>query len=301
MHGSQASVHGGAEFIERFAHSDLIICSSNRYITEIRHNADHQKAILTILKPLDAEGRSDFSKLLETTHGPFQGLAAVSVALDRLHRLATAIRRSSLESRKEKLITKIWDTEDETYLSACVYKFIQDRFPSARASLLKQLTAAVCFHRKRLVYQPRHNQKLQNKRQVKQQTIVHSIVVPPPIMRSNTSKPTYTGLENAPSRLNHKLPMSTTDASIPNSLQLRLALVRAPKPSLSIASTGSTIHGESFLYPDAPSYPDGEMFHPCPYCSESLPTSKLDLKKKANMNYWRFVYTQYRNGIWADF
>lgn len=218
---------------------------------------------------------SSLSKVLETQGSSFRGLAAVPVALDRLHRLATAIRRSSLESRKEKLLTKIWDSDHDTYLGECIYQFVQGRFPSARASLLKQLTAAICSQRRKLIYLPKHNKKLEVQKPTYQHIPLHEpFHLPLPPRNHQYGQPS-------------EQPMSITDASIPNSIQLRRLLGRAIKPPVSVASTGSAIQGESLSYPEAPVFAAGAALHPCPYCSEPLPTSKLDMKIRSNVDYWR--------------
>lgn len=232
--------------------------------------------------PSNPEASVNWSEFLEFGGATFYGLEAVSAALDRLHRLATAIRRSSVESQKDKLLTKVWKSEEDSYFENCIYTFVQGRFPSARESLLKQLTAALCFHRKRLLYQHRHNRKLANRRQNERQRKQDQLRLLSPMVQSRQP------LSAAAHKFTPTVAMSNTDASIPNS-QVPRALRQFLKPALSVASTGSSVQGEAFYYPDPPPFAKEEKLHPCPYCSEPLPTSKLDMEKNINASFWRFV------------
>lgn len=238
--------------------------------------------------PSNPEAPVNSPEFLEFGGATFYGLEAVSAALDRLHRLATAIRRSSVESQKDKLLTKVWKSEEDSYFENCIYTFVQGRFPSARESLLKQLTAALCFHRKRLLYQHRHNRKLANRRQNERQRKQDQLRLLSPMVQSRRPKESDLSLSAAAHKFIPTVAMSNTDASIPNS-QLRRALMQFAKPDLSVASTGSSVLGEVFYYPDPPPFAKEEKLHPCPYCSEPLPTSKLDMEKGINTNFWRFV------------
>jgi hypothetical protein len=241
------------------------------------HDAAHEdrRISLNVETPIKSSG------FLTVCGAPFRGLEAVATALDRLHRLASAIRRSSVESQKYKLLTNNSKTKPDSYFEKCVYQFLQGRFPCARASLLEQLTAAICFHRKRLLYQPRHNKKLANRRRNEPRRTHASISHTLPTFESNLSGLATVG------RLNPTVAGSKTDASIPNS-QLRRVLVQDAKPAISVTSTGSSIQGEVFHYPDPPDFGE-EKFHPCPYCSEPLPTFKLDMDKENNIDFWRYL------------
>jgi hypothetical protein len=238
--------------------------------------------------PSNPEAPVNPSEFLEFGGATFYGLEAVSAALDRLHRLATAIRRSSVESQRDKLLTKVWKPEEDSSFENCIYNFVLGRFPSARESLLKQLTAALCFHRKRLLYQHRHNRKLANRRQNERQRKRDQLRLLAPMVQSGLSKESNLSLLAAAHKFTPTVVMSNTDASIPNS-QLHRALMQFLKPALSVASTGSSVQGEVFYYPDPPPFTKEEKLHPCPYCSEPLPTSKLDMAEKINASFWRFV------------
>lgn len=233
------------------------------------------------------ESSTDLSKFLASGGASFSGLTAVSAALDRLHRLATAIRRSSVESRKDKLFTKNWKTEGDSYLEEGIFRFVKERFPSTtRTSLLEQLTAALCFNRKRLLYLPRHNRKLANKTKRDSHFIATEFQLRSLLFERSRQKETDLSLAD----IAHRFTMSNTDASIPDS-RLRRALVKPPRSPMTVASTGSAIQGEVLDYPVPPKFGKDEKYLSCPYCSEPLPTLKLDMEKRINVEFWRSALT----------
>jgi len=192
----------------------------------------------------------------------FHGLDAVSASLDRLHRLATAIRRSSIESQKDKLLTKTSCSEEDTY---------------------QQLTSALIFHRKRLLYGPRHNKKLASEQQKKKRGGLNDAdhLIQRVLMRN--AQETNLADIGMPPELSQTEPLSKTEASIPNS-QLRLAVLKASRPVASIVSVGSSVYGDHFHYPDAPTFKKDAKFHPCPYCAEPLSTKRLGPERR---DFWR--------------
>ncbi|KAK5341295.1 hypothetical protein LTR98_002087 [Exophiala xenobiotica] len=208
----------------------------------------------------------------------FYGLDAVSAALDRLHRLATAIRRSSIESQKDKLLTKTSCSEEDTYLQSCIYRLLRDRFPTARTTLLEQLTSALIFHRKRLLYGSRHNKKLASKGQRgKSGGPNHAGILAQQVLMRNLA------VVGIPPGVSQTEPLSITEASIPDS-QLRRAVLKASRPVASVVSIGSTVFGDHFQYPDAPTFEKHAQFHPCPYCAEPLSTKRLGPERR---DFWR--------------
>ncbi|EXJ91763.1 hypothetical protein A1O3_00313 [Capronia epimyces CBS 606.96] len=217
----------------------------------------------------------------------YHGLQAVSAALDRLHRLATAIRRSSV-TRSEKLSTSTMPSEEDAYFETCIFNFIQGRFPAARLGLIKQLTAALCFHRKRLAYQSRHNKKLAYKRQQEPITEQDQTIQSLPRQGSDPQLPVLRGvIRAAASRVASSGVFSRTNASIPSIVRLNRTLAEPRRPTPSIASTGTaTVSGETYFYPEPPS-PRDRRYLPCPYCAETLDVSKLDMARRTNVEFWR--------------
>lgn len=216
-------------------------------------------------------------------YGSLRGLRAVSAALDRLHRLATAIRRSSIESQRDKLLTKPASFDSDGYLQECVYRLLRDRFPNARAGLIEQLTSALSFHRKRLLYTPRHNRKLALQQRsgsridpvhptsLLQQALAHSSLEHQPADQRRDPGVAATAA------------LSRTDASIPDS-QIRRAVLRASMPAPSVVSIASAIDGDHFQYPDPPLFEKEAKIQPCPYCAEPLSTTML---RRERLDFWR--------------
>jgi hypothetical protein len=60
---------------------------------------------------------------------------------------------------------------------------------------------------------------------------------------------------------------------------------------MTVASTGSAIQGEVLDYPVPPKFGKDEKYLSCPYCSEPLPTLKLDMEKRINVEFWRSALT----------
>jgi hypothetical protein len=224
------------------------------------------------------------------TPASLNGPTAISAALDRLQRLATAIRRSSIEGQRDKLVINFWKTDEDTYLESCIQNFIRDRFHSARSSLIDQLTMAVCAQRKRLQYLPQHNRRLaaglvnNRKRKRDGPNLLVKAVYGKQLQLKDSAHTEPIHQETA---LTAKTAVTATDASIPGS-QVRGMLVKLLNPALSVMTTGSSmVEGETIHYPDPPRISKQETFHPCQYCAEPLPASKLDSTKNRNDEFWR--------------
>ncbi len=213
----------------------------------------------------------------------FHGLGAVSGALDRLHRLSTAIRRSSTSSRKEKLLAGLRPFNEDVSFEKSILGFIQGRFPAARSTLIMHLLAALSFQRNRLIYQSRHNLKLAQKQHVQQMPKQESRSLLQHVTARQLPAPAKVELPHASAP---SLVLSKTNASVPNSRWFHDALAERRKPTQSVTSTGSTSQGEVFRYPDPPPI-YGKKHVACPYCAEAIAASKLQLEKKVNIDFWR--------------
>lgn len=169
----------------------------------------------------------------------------------------------------------------------CLFRLIRDRFPAARISLLKQVAAVLCFYRKRLLYLPRHNKKLANRQRLtarpqadKGKSLSRQVHL--------AHLPKLQSFPNANADFTRTVTLSQTDASIPNSQQLRRGLIKPTKTVTSTASVLSVSLGEKIYDPDLPLFPKDAKFHPCPYCAEPLPTFKLS-GGALGLKFWRSV------------
>jgi hypothetical protein len=150
--------------------------------------------------------------------------------------------------------------------------------------LLEQLTSALIFHRKRLLYGPRHNKKLASKQQrEKRSGLNHAGSLAQQVLMRNLQEPDLADLGLPPEFSTE--PLSITEASIPDS-QLRRAVLKASRPLASVVSIGSSVFEDHFQYPDAPTFEKHAQFHPCPYCAEPLSTKRLGPERTG---FWRFV------------
>jgi len=177
-------------------------------------------------------------------------------------------------------------SEEDSYFESCIFNFIEGRFPAARPSLQKHLTAALCFQRKSLIYQSTHNQKLAHRRQVEHKPTQGQVKSLLHQVRTRQTPGPGLSISETTRKYTPSVSFSKTDASIPSSQQLHKVLAERGRPAPSVASTGSTMLGETFDYPDPPQS-KGRKHLPCPYCAETLEASKLDMERKTNVEWWR--------------
>ncbi|KAK5195897.1 hypothetical protein LTR92_004838 [Exophiala xenobiotica] len=282
-----ALASSGTSLDDRLIFHDDVKCMVLKLICMVQRSL--KSAILrheVVAQPFDAsplqDGLPEPAEPATSGSRSFYGLDAVSAALDRLHRLATAIRRSSIESQKDKLLTKTSCSEEDTYLQSCVYRLLRDRFPTARATLLEQLISALIFHRKRLLYGPRHNKKLATKQQrEKRSGLNHTGPLAQQVLMRNLQESKLAVLGLPPEFSTE--PLSITEASIPDS-QLRRAVLKASRPVACVVSIGSSVLEDHFHYPDAPTFEKHAKLHPCPYCAEPLSTKRLSPERR---DFWR--------------
>ncbi|KIX02126.1 uncharacterized protein Z518_08065 [Rhinocladiella mackenziei CBS 650.93] len=225
-----------------------------------------------------------------SNEGTFHGLVAASAALDRLHRLSIAIRRSSAENRKDKLLQSE-DSERDLFFRQCILLFVQERFPSARSSLQEHLADALCFQRKRLIYQPRHNKKLAHQEIQQLDTGRTNAQLTERTLHDFQLRNTDRILHPPAAATAPMGAMSTTDASVPNA-QVRRMLMKPNRFAPTVVSTGSILQKEPLSYPDPPRHHPGQKLLPCPYCAEPLLTANLDFKRRANVVFWEAHVSQ---------
>lgn len=112
-------------------------------------------------EPLEGEAQ-DVTGISRASRQAFDGIEG---ALDRLNRLAVAIRRSSnsnLVSRAKKF-TRQRDRDDD--FERLVLTIVKWQFRDISEPLALQLAASVSYRRQRLMYQRNHQRKLQTRRQ----------------------------------------------------------------------------------------------------------------------------------------
>jgi hypothetical protein len=90
---------------------------------------------------------------------------AIEQAIDGLHFMAAAIRRSSVQSQKYNLSSR-FERDDDLYFEERATLLVKRGFPNARRSLCEQLGASLAVRRKRLFRRKLHEEKLSKRREM---------------------------------------------------------------------------------------------------------------------------------------
>ncbi|KAI1145749.1 ankyrin [Nemania diffusa] len=177
---------------------------------------------------------------------------AIDSALNRLHFLAAAIRKSSAKQLEYNVATFLSEYDILFHKDAVL--LVRWRFPSARKGLCQQLGDSIAVRRRMLLQKHHHAKKLTVRRRM-----VRQLNVPP---------------------------SGTTKASRPDPHAPALRQIHLPKrPALTtLISAVSTSHADSFEYPPQPRANLGESRVQCPYCLMPLDNVKLQDRRD---EYWR--------------
>ncbi|KAL1967098.1 hypothetical protein VTN77DRAFT_3622 [Rasamsonia byssochlamydoides] len=216
-----------------------------------------------------------------------EALEAVEASIDRLQRLAIVIRKSSTQSRNLRAKAFVPE-DDEGSFEDFAIQMVKHRYKEANGTLCEQLGASIALRRRRFLYKWKHQQKLAYRRQSQ---VPETIRQPP----STTGSQTASELPRVPPPFfifkRHRFsqlkmsqlaqPPSETNAWTLDSKIFRNVLRDHKLPS-SMVSTGTSIQDNALEYPRAPAFKPGQKECICPYCSELLPTTKLN-----NGRWWR--------------
>ncbi|CAM1505662.1 Fc.00g112990.m01.CDS01 [Cosmosporella sp. VM-42] len=220
---------------------------------------------------------SDRRRTLETQASRGEALDGVDGAIDRLHLIAAAIRRSSSQSQKYYLNPSNM-REDDDFFERCATLVAKKRFPSARSTLCQQLGASIAARRKRIIVRMRHDEKLGTPREPSSES------APKHPWPSVLKKAVAKGQEVTSNRVHrgfrvNDLISQTTLTTV--DLQAVARHLRQPA-ALSAISTGSEIRDDGMEYPSPPPFKEDEKHIACHFCSAPLLTSQLKKFKK----YW---------------
>jgi hypothetical protein len=214
-------------------------------------------------------------------------LDALNGVLDRLQRLAVAIRRASandITSRVDRYARK--SDDDDRFFERLSLLIIHGLFPDINEPLAKQLVYTICFRRLRLLYQRRHQQKLETRRRThdkpeqvtgvsRQNDLVYRIqserLQSLPQVHPGVSPASWDGL----SRTDH----STLD---PTKFQGDIPETRSVASGTTFISSIAQDHN----YPPPPKPKELADSCSCPWCFEELKVSKL-----ASPGWWRYVHS----------
>jgi hypothetical protein len=225
------------------------------------------------------------SVVAESEEFVLKPLNAIEEALESLHKLALAIRRSSAPNSRFNLSSEFSRIDEtyEPYFEDLAKKLVRTAFRSAKKSLCEQLGVSISRRRKRILYQMRHNDKLKpQKVNVRTELVttdsVHQSAAPTTPKETIESKTRIQPIRAAPTL------MSTTDASLPNKSIYR-RVVQRQSPSIVSSRYGSSVRNHDIEYPDPPHFEISDTVRQCPYCAEPMPKNSLNGSNA--QKYWR--------------
>lgn len=222
---------------------------------------------------------SSHSSVSESSLTPVaKSLKDVEAAINRLHRLAMSIRKSSTHSQNPKATKLAIIDEDGNDTSAQFAEFtqrmVQSRFPAANPILHERLANLIFKRRKVFSYQQRHQQKLAQvvypHPQFQQQLKPYSATQPVqshPSQRVDSSSP-KTLLQDL--AVNRALSTTTASALTARSIPSR------PAPSIvSSSAPSSSNEANNVTFPSPPTVlPNAREFQ-CQYCGILLDIKEL--------------------------
>ncbi len=209
-------------------------------------------------------------------------LSAIDSALDRLHFLASAIRKASTKRQEPDLFNFASD-EDRLFHSVAV-SYVKWKYPNARPSLREHMADFIAARRRVLLQKHRHAKKLKRRRAPMPSPDPRPEQPLAPLVEKLAAKtPALRGVSRIPESA------AGSRATQASKMDARVALQHiSQRPTLSIRSSGSSQQGGGSMpaeYPDPPRIKHGEKHVQCPYCLEPLPAAEL--RKPTKDKYWR--------------
>jgi hypothetical protein len=205
-------------------------------------------------------------------------------SIDRLHRLAVRIRRSSKDGLPERVrafAKKLPSDDSENIIS----RILQFKYPNMKTELVNHLTKTIIYRHHRLMYIRRHQGKLAHERD--QETQSHS-EAPECDLSHNTSQPKsdMTGLQSDISKPSLGDGYSETAPSIMNTeVYNQQDNVKQAKPSTVAGSVSSSWVGK-ITYPAPPANAENSSHVVCQFCFEEFPAAEFEQSQS-----WRYGNT----------
>ncbi|KAK0659786.1 hypothetical protein QBC41DRAFT_262105 [Cercophora samala] len=251
----------------------------------LRDHQDVQNLVLQLLQLLKSNlARFDPSSLVDDS---VQGLPepvavaaldAVREAIERLQRLASVIRRSSmgsLASRVKAYALKL-DPGEISEFERIAFLFVKGRLDGVSESLARQLASSISFRRLKLLYVRRHHQKLATPRRDRPSD---APVLPLAQSKQERRFPISVSnfpAQNAPSRSTldmRKYAPSHTNPSILDQSKFRKEF---SKPASVLDNATVSLFGQGYSIPSPPKIEDGTAFCKCQWCACEIKASDLE-------------------------
>ncbi|KAI1740735.1 hypothetical protein F4680DRAFT_85128 [Xylaria scruposa] len=208
-----------------------------------------------------------------------QSMSSIGAALDRLHFLASAIRKASTKKVFKEEILLSFATDEEIIFKNTAVAYVKWKFPKARKSLREYLGSTIAFRQKILLKRHSHEKYLATRRA---EGNFLSSAVEPLDQSMKSQRPAQ--LKGIPRVIikqyeSQNRPGDVTEATQASKLDGSLVMkyIHQNKPSLSIRSSGTSRRGDSLLqrYPSIPKVAPGERYVHCPYCRKPLRAGEL--------------------------
>ncbi|KAL7934267.1 hypothetical protein V8C35DRAFT_302164 [Trichoderma chlorosporum] len=200
-----------------------------------------------------------FSSKLEDPSAPLDSLRG---GVDRLNRMAIAIRKSSIASLASRIKSFSDAHDDEDYFYSLAFEILRKKLPNANDGLWNHLATSIKFRRQSLLYKRRHQDKLKPQPEHHEVPTLQSSSARVPLFKRSISPPLS---QPAPS----PAPSQTTASTFVPGAFLRHysapdfthELEKAPSVP-SVISLGTTVGEDNDL--PYPKPPEGEQV--CDWC-----------------------------------
>ena len=223
-------------------------------------------------------------------------LHGIAASIERLHRLAVVIRQPLRRDEVEK-VQKFASRRDPDGFDDLIFAAIDFKFGEhATETLRVQLAKSVVYRRNRLMYQQRHQKKLENERKDDQHDLsapaafstpdqrLHLQLQQGEATRDSQPSPATEASKTEPSERTYDKPIPRLDQD-----------VREKEPTRGTSSVRSSSRAGSTLYPRPPKVLKGESGTKCQFCLGWLPESDL-----VNVKWWRYDPSYRSDGIETD-
>lgn len=220
-----------------------------------------------------------------------QSLLSIGAALDRLHFLASAIRKASSKKALGEEVLLNLATEEEVMFKKTAIAYVKWKFPKARTSLREHLGFDIAARRKLMSKKNHHAKKLAARRKYltssgSDAAWLDQSVGAPEASETQETLPIPRERSPLPER-----PVAGTEVTRASTLDPNLVAkyIHHNKPTLSIRSTGTSRRDDALTqrYPQLPKITAGERHVPCPYCRKPLRADELRGSK--GTEFWEYA------------
>lgn len=198
----------------------------------------------------------------------------ITGAVDRLHRLAVAIRQSPRtdEVERVRVFTSKQQPDGFAHVISAMMQFL---FPDAEKTLRAQLVESIVYRRHRMLWSRRHSRKLGQERKPEKGQSSVEVETSAPNENPSSGTSVITSLPQRRVLLkpgDESVYSSTIPSRRPLSRMGRLLQIKAESQKEDAYSARSSNPPPTARYPGLPNVPPGETKVSCPYCFVDIKT-----------------------------